>query len=125
MHYMCVYCVENVLTASTYISSNTLEILTTSLTVSTYTAFNGMVPKLFGIKNLLNIKKVIGMWMCFVLTALTYIALITLHALILCLDSDDIHNIHNIQCISHFDQCIDHLGMRMKPLYSFMYTQIR
>ena len=38
-----------------------------------------------------------------VLTVSTYISLNALHALILCLYSVNIHKIHNIQCISHFD----------------------
>ena len=38
--------------------------------------------------------------MCFVLTVSTYIALNALHALILCLDSVDIHK---TQCIAPFD----------------------
>ena len=56
----------------------------------------------FQIENCFNIKKVIGrnVCMCFVSNVLTYIALNALHALILCLDSVDIHN---IQYISHFD----------------------
>ena len=47
-------------------------------------------------------KKVMGrhVCMCFVSTVLTYIALNALHALILCIDSV---NIHNIQCIATFD----------------------
>ena len=50
----------------------------------------------------LNIRKIMGrnVGMYFVLTVSIYIALNALHALILCLDSV---NIHNIQCISHFD----------------------
>ena len=53
-------------------------------------------------KTWLNIKKVMGRNVCmyFVLTVSTYIAVNALHALILCLDSVDIHN---IQSISHFD----------------------
>ena len=48
----------------------------------------------FWIENQLNTKKVMGrnVCMCFVLTVSTYIALNALHALILCLDSVDIHN---------------------------------
>ena len=41
--------------------------------------------------------------MCFVSTVSTYIALNALHALILCLDSVNIHSIQNTQCISCFD----------------------
>ena len=44
-----------------------------------------------------------NVWMCFIPTVLTYIALNTLHALIFCLDSVDIHSIHNTQCIACFD----------------------
>ena len=60
------------------------------LTVSTY-SIGGMVEKplvsafqnLLQIENQLNIKKVMGrnVWMCFVLTALTYIALNALEIL--------------------------------------------
>ena len=54
------------------------------LTVLTYIAFDGMVEKpSVSFRNA---------WMCFVSTVI--------HALILCLNSVDIHN---IQCISHFD----------------------
>ena len=59
----------------------------------------------FQIENQLNIKKVMcrNVCMCFVLTVSIYIALNACNALILCLDSVDIHNIHNIQCIAPFD----------------------
>ena len=62
-------------------------------------------PKLFWIENWLNIKKVMGrnVYMSFVSTVSTYIALNALHALILCLDSVNIHSIQNAQCISCFD----------------------
>ena len=39
----------------------------------------------------------------FTSTVLTCIVLNALHALIVCPDSVDINNIHNIQYISHFD----------------------
>ena len=88
---MCVYCVENVLTALTYIALNTLEIWIT-LIVSTNIVFDGMVGKswvsafqlFFRIENQLNMKKVMGsnVCMCFVWTVLTYIALNALEILI-------------------------------------------
>ena len=69
----------------------------------TYIVFDGMVKKplvsafqnIFLIANWLNIKKVMdrNMWMCFVLTALTYIALNALKILIPCVDSFDIYSI--------------------------------
>ena len=54
------------------------------------------------IENQLNIKKFMGrnVCMCSVSTVSTYIALNVLHALILCLN---IVNIHNIQCMAYFD----------------------
>ena len=64
------------------------------LTVSTYIVFVGMVEKpsvsafqnFLQIENRLNIKKVIGrnVWMCFVSTVSTYIALTALEILVLC-----------------------------------------
>ena len=67
-------------------------------------AFDGMAGKpsvsafqnFFQIENWLNIKKGMGrnVWMCFVLTVSTYIALNAFHTLILCLDSVDIHTVH-------------------------------
>ena len=69
----------------------------------TYIVFDGMVKKplvsafqnFFLIANWLNIKKVMdrNVWMCFVLTALTYIALNALKVLIPCVDSFDIYSI--------------------------------
>ena len=82
-HYMCVYCVENVLTASTYIALNALEILIPSVNSIDIYSINGMVEKplvstfqnFLQIENRLNIKKVMGrnVWMCFVSTVSTYI----------------------------------------------------
>ena len=78
---MCVYCVENVLTVSTYIVLNALEILVPSVDSIDIYSINGMVEKpsvsafqnFLRIENLLNIKKVIGrnVWMCFVSTVFT------------------------------------------------------
>ena len=70
---MCVYCVANVLTVSTYTVLNALEILVS--------AFQNFLQ----IENPLNIKKVIGrnVWMCFVLTVSTQIALNALEILVL------------------------------------------
>ena len=42
---MCVYCVENVSTALTYIALNALETLIIVPTVLTYIVFDGMVEK--------------------------------------------------------------------------------
>ena len=76
---MCVYCVENVSTALTYIALNALEILLPS--VDSINGIDGMVEKplvsafqnFLRIENRLNIKKVMGrnVWMCFVLMLLT------------------------------------------------------
>ena len=109
---MCVYYVENVSTALTYIALNALEILMTCIdsvdihNMYGWKALSLSFPKYFWIENRLNIKKVMGrnVCMCFVLTLSTYIALNALHALIICLNSVD---------------------MRMQPLCPFMYTQIR
>ena len=78
---MCVYCVENVLTVSTYIVLNALEILVPSVDSINIYSTNGMVEKpsvsafqnFLRIENPLNIKKVIGrnVWMCFVSTMST------------------------------------------------------
>ena len=63
-------------------------------TVLTYIVFDGMVEKptvsafrnFLRIENQLNIKKVIGkyVWMCFVSTVSTYIALNAIEILVLC-----------------------------------------
>ena len=78
----CEYIVlENVLTASTYIALNALEILMSSIdSIKIYNNY-GMVEKpsvsafqnFLQIENRLNIKKVMGkhVWMCFVSTVLT------------------------------------------------------
>ena len=62
------------------------------------------------IKNLLNIKKVIGrnVWMCFVSTALTYIALNALEIVMPYIDSVDIYSIcgHCIQSRVEFSHLI-------------------
>ena len=73
-----------------------------ALTVSTY-SIDGMVEKpsvsafqiFFQIENRLNIKKVMGrnVWMCFVLTASTYIALNALEILKPYVNSVDIYSI--------------------------------
>ena len=82
---MCVYCVENVSTASTYIALNALEILMSSVDsiniYSTWLYVVCMVEKFsvsafqnfLLIENQLNIKKVVvrNVWMCFVLTVST------------------------------------------------------
>ena len=49
----------------------------------------------FGIENWLNIEKVMGRnaWMCFVSTALTYIALNALEILMTCINSVNIHSL--------------------------------
>ena len=75
---MCVYCVENILTASTYIPLNALEILMPSVDSINIYSIDGMVEKLsvsafqnfLWIENQLNIKKVMdrNVWMCFVST---------------------------------------------------------
>ena len=76
-----VYCVENVLTALTSIALNALEILMSSIDVSTYIVMmvwlkspqSQLSKNFLWIENQLNIKKVMGrnMWMCFVLTVST------------------------------------------------------
>ena len=78
---MCVYCVENVSTASTYIALNALEILMSSINSIDIYSNDDMVEKpsvsafqnFLQIENRLNIKKVMGrnVWMCFVLTVST------------------------------------------------------
>ena len=72
-------------------------------TVSTYIVFDGMVEKssvsafqnFLWIENWLNIKKVMdrNVWMCFVSTTLTYIALNALEILVPYVDSVDIYSI--------------------------------
>ena len=72
-------------------------------TVSTYIVFHGIIKNplvsafqnFLQIENRLNIKKVMdrNMWMCFVLTALTYIALNALEILIHYVDSVNIYSI--------------------------------
>ena len=65
---MCVYCVENVSTASTYIALNALGILMTCIDSVNIHSIDGMVEKLsvsvfhnfFQIENWLNIMKVMG-----------------------------------------------------------------
>ena len=72
---MCVYCVDNVSTALTYIALTTLEILIDIYSIDdmvekpSVSAFQNFLR----IENWLNIKKVMGknVWMCFVLTVLT------------------------------------------------------
>ena len=76
---MCVYCVENVSTALTYLALNALEILMP--TVNSINIYSIDVEKplvsafqnFLQIENQLNIKKVMGrnVWMCFVLTVST------------------------------------------------------
>ena len=78
---MCVYCVENVLTASTYIALNALEILMPSVESINIYSIGGMIEKpsvsafqnFLQIENWLNIKKVMdrNVWMCFVSTVST------------------------------------------------------
>ena len=72
-------------------------------TVLIYIEFDGMVEKhsvsafqnFFWIENQLNIKKVMGrnMWMCFVSTASTYVALNALEILMPSVNSVDIYSI--------------------------------
>ena len=72
-------------------------------TVSTYILFDDMVEKplvsafqnFLQIENQLNIKKVMGrnVWMCFVSSALTYIALNALEILMPSVNSINIYNI--------------------------------
>ena len=105
---MCVYCVENVSTALTYIALNALEILMPSVdSINIYSiwwygwkALSLSFPKLLRIENRFNIKKVMGrnIWMCFVLTASTYIALNALEILVPYVDSINIYSI--------WDHCI-------------------
>ena len=101
-------CMCFVMTVSTYIALNALEILMTHInSIDIYIVFDDMMEKpsvsvfqnCFQIENQLNIWKVMcrNVCMCFVLTVSTYIALNACNASILCLDSVDIHNIHNIQ----------------------------
>ena len=78
---MCVYCVENVSTTLTYIALNVLEILVPRVDSINIYSIDGMVEKptvsafqnFLWIKNLLNIKKVMGrnVWMYFISTVLT------------------------------------------------------
>ena len=80
---MCVYRVENVSTALTYIALNALAILTPSVDSIDIYNIDGMVEKpsvsafqnFLRIENRVNIKKVMdrNVWMCFVLTMSTYI----------------------------------------------------
>ena len=80
---MCVYCVENVSNALTYIALNALEILMPSVDSINIYSIDSMFEKpsvpafqnFLRIENQLNIKKVMSrnVWMCFVLTVLTYI----------------------------------------------------
>ena len=80
---MCVYCVENVSTASTYIALNALEILKPSVNSINIYSIDGMVEKpsvsafqnFLWIENWLNIKKLMdrNVWICFVSTVSTYI----------------------------------------------------
>ena len=61
---MCVYCVENVSTALTYIALDALEILMTcinSVDINSMYGWKALIlsfPKLFGIENQLNIKNI-------------------------------------------------------------------
>ena len=81
-HYMCVYCVENVSTASTYKALIALEILMPSVDSINIYSIDGMVKKpsvsafqnFLQIENRLNIKKVMdrNVWMCFVSRVSTY-----------------------------------------------------
>ena len=88
--------------------------------MSTYIVFDGIFEKpsvsafqnFFWIENWLNIKKVMGkhVWMCFVLTALTYIALNALKILTPSVNSVDIYSItlYTVLCKSHkhqYQQC--------------------
>ena len=90
---MCVYCVENVSTASTYIALNVLEILMPNVNSIDIYSIDGIVEKplvsafqnFLQIENRLNIKKVMGrnVRMCFVSTVSTWIALNVLKILVL------------------------------------------
>ena len=100
---MCVYCVENVSTVSTYIVLNALEILVPSVDSIDIYSINGMVEKpsvsafqnFLWIENQLNIMNVIGrnVWMCFVSTASTYIALNALEIVMPYVDTVNIYSI--------------------------------
>ena len=78
---MCVYCVENVSTALTYIALNALKILIPSVDSINIYSIDGMgkkpsvsaFQKKLQIENRLNIKKVMdrNVWMCFVSTVST------------------------------------------------------
>ena len=88
---------------STYIVLNAFEILVPSVNSIDIYSINGIVEKpsvtafqnFLRIENWLNIKKVIGrnVWMCFVSTALTYIALNVLEIVMPHVDSVDIYSI--------------------------------
>ena len=88
------HCVENVSTASTYIPLNALEIVMPSVDSIDIYSIDGVIEKpsvsafqhFLQIENRLNIKKVISrnVWMCFVSTVLTQIALNALEILVLC-----------------------------------------
>ena len=120
-------------TALTYITLNALEILMTcvnsvNIMVQLESLKSQLLKTFFQIENWLNTEKVMGtnVCICFALTVLTYIAQNALHVLIPCLNTADIHSIHNMQCISHFDplyQPSQH--EKMKPLHPCMYTQMR
>ena len=99
---MCVYCVENESNASTYIALNALEIFMPSVDSINIYSIDGMVekPSVSAFQNFLQIenwliKKVIGrnVWVCFVLTALTYIALNALEIVMPYVNSVDIYSI--------------------------------
>ena len=99
---MWVYSAENVLTVLTYIALNALEILMSSINSIDIYSNDGMVGRplvsafqnFLLIENRLNIKKVMGsnVWMCFVLTVLTYITLNALEILMSSIDSIDIYS---------------------------------
>ena len=89
----CEYIVQRMSTMSTYIALNALEILMSSINSINIYSIDGMVEKpsvsafqnFLQIQNRLNIKKVMGrnMWMCFVSTVSTNIALNALEILVL------------------------------------------
>ena len=101
LHYLCVFCVENVLIASTYIALNALEILMTyinsvdihSIIWYGWTALSLSFPKLFQIENQLNIKKVMSKNVC--------------RVYVLCIDCIDIHS---IECIRNLTTSIDSIS---------------
>ena len=102
---------------STNIALNALEILMPSVDSVDIYSIDGMVEKpsvstfqnFLRIENWLNIKKVMGrnVWMCFVSTVSTYIALNALEILMPSVDSVNIYSIYSNAIVYCVWQCIE------------------